>query len=268
MNEAYDVLGDDEKRAEYDRLKRAPVRTGRHARRIRSRRLRPHVRRRRATHRAASSSAATSTSATSSPACSAATAAAAGRPSSGDPRAQRQNRGATSSAAAHHFQEAALGTKRACAPAAGTSSRSGCRRASKPGGACGSRARVRRRRRKGGVPGDLYLDIEVRRTAPAPKRRRRRARTTGQRQGGGAGREGRSPHGGGAVDGLRSARDVQRRTVAVARSRHQKPDGTRGDQICRIEIVAPKLDSADDAETRQLFEQIAQRTSQTPVRRF
>ena len=45
------------------------------------------------------------------------------------------------------------------------------------------------------------------------------------------------------------------------------PDGARGDQIVRVEIVTPKI-SPDDDETRQLFEQIAQRTSQTPVRRF
>jgi DnaJ-class molecular chaperone len=44
-------------------------------------------------------------------------------------------------------------------------------------------------------------------------------------------------------------------------------DGTRGDQIVRVEIVAPKI-KADDTETRKLFEQIAERTAQTPVRRF
>jgi DnaJ-class molecular chaperone len=45
------------------------------------------------------------------------------------------------------------------------------------------------------------------------------------------------------------------------------PDGKRGDQITRVEIVAPKL-KADDAETRKLFEQIAERTAGAPVRRF
>ena len=45
------------------------------------------------------------------------------------------------------------------------------------------------------------------------------------------------------------------------------PDGSRGDQIVRVEIVAPKI-KPDDTETRKLFEQIAERTAKTPVRRF
>src|SRR5262245_11157404 len=47
----------------------------------------------------------------------------------------------------------------------------------------------------------------------------------------------------------------------------KRPDGARGDQIVRVEIVAPKL-KPDDEETRKLFEQIASRTAQAPVRRF
>jgi len=71
INEAYAVLGDDEKRKEYDRLKHAPVRPdgmpeGFDAEEFASRR--------------AASSSATSTSATSSPACSA------GRRADVDPR--------------------------------------------------------------------------------------------------------------------------------------------------------------------------------------
>jgi DnaJ-class molecular chaperone len=45
------------------------------------------------------------------------------------------------------------------------------------------------------------------------------------------------------------------------------PDGSRGDQIVRVEIVAPKI-KPDDVETRKLFEEIAARTAQPPVRRF
>jgi DnaJ-class molecular chaperone len=44
-------------------------------------------------------------------------------------------------------------------------------------------------------------------------------------------------------------------------------DGSRGDQICRVEIVAPKLDP-EDKETQGLFEEIARRQGKTPVRKF
>jgi DnaJ-class molecular chaperone len=47
----------------------------------------------------------------------------------------------------------------------------------------------------------------------------------------------------------------------------KRTDGSRGDQITRVEIMAPKL-KPDDEETRKLFEQIAARTAQAPVRRF
>jgi molecular chaperone DnaJ len=47
----------------------------------------------------------------------------------------------------------------------------------------------------------------------------------------------------------------------------KKPDGARGDQICRVEIVAPKLDSGD-SETRQLFEELDRRIGKTPVRKW
>ncbi len=47
----------------------------------------------------------------------------------------------------------------------------------------------------------------------------------------------------------------------------KKPDGTRGDQICRIEIVTPKLDSGD-TETRHLFEELGRLTGKTPVRKW
>jgi DnaJ-class molecular chaperone len=48
----------------------------------------------------------------------------------------------------------------------------------------------------------------------------------------------------------------------------KRPDGTRGDQIARVEIMAPKI-TPDDTETRKLFEQIAERIAgQGGVRRF
>ena len=45
------------------------------------------------------------------------------------------------------------------------------------------------------------------------------------------------------------------------------PDGARGDQLCRVEIVAPKI-KPDDAETRKLIEELARRTAMGDVRRF
>ena len=47
----------------------------------------------------------------------------------------------------------------------------------------------------------------------------------------------------------------------------KKSDGSRGDQIARVEVMVPKL-KPDDAETRKLFEEIARRTAATPVRTF
>ncbi len=47
----------------------------------------------------------------------------------------------------------------------------------------------------------------------------------------------------------------------------KSPDGSRGDQLCRVEIVAPKV-SPDDAETRKLIEELARRTAGGDVRRF
>ena len=47
----------------------------------------------------------------------------------------------------------------------------------------------------------------------------------------------------------------------------KNPDGTRGDQLCRVEIVAPKI-KPDDTESRKLIEELARRTDIGDVRRF
>jgi DnaJ-class molecular chaperone len=47
----------------------------------------------------------------------------------------------------------------------------------------------------------------------------------------------------------------------------KKPDGARGDQLVRVEIVAPKV-AADDAETKKLFEELARRTERDSPRKF
>jgi DnaJ-class molecular chaperone len=47
----------------------------------------------------------------------------------------------------------------------------------------------------------------------------------------------------------------------------KRPDGNRGDQICRVEIVVPKLDP-DDSDSRKLLEELERRTQPGPVRSF
>ncbi len=47
----------------------------------------------------------------------------------------------------------------------------------------------------------------------------------------------------------------------------KRPDGSRGDQIMRIQVVVPKL-SEDDTESRRLIEEFSRRTQNRPVRNF
>jgi DnaJ-class molecular chaperone len=47
----------------------------------------------------------------------------------------------------------------------------------------------------------------------------------------------------------------------------KRQDGSRGDQIARVQIVVPKL-SADDAESRRLVEELGKRTQSGSVRNF
>ena len=47
----------------------------------------------------------------------------------------------------------------------------------------------------------------------------------------------------------------------------KKSDGTRGDQFCRVEVVVPRI-GPDDGEIRKLFEEIGRRTAGTSVRSF
>jgi DnaJ-class molecular chaperone len=47
----------------------------------------------------------------------------------------------------------------------------------------------------------------------------------------------------------------------------KKPDGTRGDQLVRIEIVTPKI-APEDTESRQLLEELARRTEKKSPRAF
>jgi DnaJ-class molecular chaperone len=47
----------------------------------------------------------------------------------------------------------------------------------------------------------------------------------------------------------------------------KQPDGARGDQICQVQVVVPKI-ASDDKETRRLIEDVDHRTKGTPVRSF
>jgi DnaJ-class molecular chaperone len=45
----------------------------------------------------------------------------------------------------------------------------------------------------------------------------------------------------------------------------KRPDGSRGDQHCRVEVVVPRI-APDDAESRRLVEELARRTKSPSVR--
>jgi DnaJ-class molecular chaperone len=166
------------------------------------------------------------------------------------------------------FAEAALGTRRTVRAGTGTAVEVSV----PPGVDSGGRLRVPGQGQpapgKGGTPGDLYLDLLVR-----PDRHLRRNGddieldlpvTVSE-----------------AVLGAKISVPTVEGPVTVtvppgtsggARLRLRgrgikRPDGARGDQFCRVEIVAPKI-KPDDDETRRLFEEIAKRTEQTPVRKF
>jgi DnaJ-class molecular chaperone len=166
------------------------------------------------------------------------------------------------------FADAALGTKRTIRAGAGDSID-----ISVPAGVeNGARLRVPGKGAKpsggDGVPGDLYLDVEVR---PDPYLRR-----TGDDveldlpvtiSEAVLGAKVEVPTVEGPVTltippGTSSGARLRLRGRGV-----KYPNDSRGDQIVRVEIVAPKI-KPDDTETRKLFEQIAERTGKTPVRRY
>jgi DnaJ-class molecular chaperone len=166
------------------------------------------------------------------------------------------------------FTEAALGTKRSIRTGSGES----VDIAVPPGVEAGGRLRIPGKGAPaptaGGVAGDLYLDVEVR---PDPYLRRHGddieldLPVSVSEAALGAKVEVPTVEGPVTVTvppGTSSGARLRLRGRGIKR-----PDGTRGDQIAHVQIVTPKI-RPDDAETRQLFEQIAQRTSQTPVRRF
>jgi DnaJ-class molecular chaperone len=120
----------------------------------------------------------------------------------------------------------------------------------------------------GGTPGDLYLEIEVR-----PDRHLRREGSdieldvpvTFAEAALGARIEVPTVEGRVTVTvppGTSSGARLRLRGRGV-----KHPDGTRGDQLCRVEIVAPKI-KPDDTESKKLIEEFAKRTASGEVRRF
>jgi len=166
------------------------------------------------------------------------------------------------------FAEAALGTRRSIRTGSGNT----VEVAIPPGVESGARLRVAGKGSpapaKGGVPGDLYLDIEV---APDKHLLRHDADvelalpvTVAEAA---LGAKVQVPTLEGPVTvtvppGTSSGAKLRLRGRGI-----KKPDGTRGDQICRIEVVVPK-GAADDSELRRLFEEIAHKTAGKAVRDF
>jgi DnaJ-class molecular chaperone len=166
------------------------------------------------------------------------------------------------------FAEAALGAKRTVRTGSGATVDISV----PPGVEAGGRLRIPGKGAaapsSNGVPGDLYLELEVR---PDPHLRRAGDDieldlpvTISEAV---LGAKVEVPTVEGPVTltvppGTSSGARLRLRGRGIKR-----PDGSRGDQIARVEIVAPKL-KPEDAETRKLFEEIAARTAQAPVRRF
>jgi DnaJ-class molecular chaperone len=166
------------------------------------------------------------------------------------------------------FAEAALGTRRSVRSGGGATVEVSV----PPGVETGGRLRVPGHGApapgRGGAPGDLYLELEVR---PDPHLVRDGADieidvpvTFSEAA---LGTKVQVPTVEGPVTvtippGTSSGARLRLRAKGV-----KKPDGSRGDQIVRVEIVAPK-GAADDHETRKLLEELARRTEHKSPRSF
>jgi DnaJ-class molecular chaperone len=269
INEAYGVLGDDQKRAEYDRLRRAPIRPDGMPEGFDPEAFARTFGGARATQGGFEFSGDVDLGDIFSTLFGGG-GGGAGRTTQqwGRPRA-RQSRGAdVVGRLPISFQEAALGTHKSVRAGSGTV----VEIAVPAGVESGGRLRVAGQGApapgKGGVPGDMFLDIEV---APDPHLRRSgvdvELELPVSMAEAALGARIEVPTVEGAVTvtvppGTSSGARLRLRGRGV-----KKPDGTRGDQFCRIEIVTPKLDSGD-AETRRLFEELARRTASTSVRKW
>jgi len=166
------------------------------------------------------------------------------------------------------LREAALGTRKTIQGGSGASFEVQV----PPGVDSGGRLRVPGQggaaRQRGGEPGDLHLEIRVR---PDPVLQRNGSDiemdlplTVAEAV---SGTKVEVPTLEGRVNvtvppGTSSGAKLRLRGRGVKR-----PDGTRGDQNMRVQIVVPKL-SEDDTESRRLIEEFASRTQTRPVRNF
>ncbi|HET6147410.1 MAG TPA: DnaJ C-terminal domain-containing protein [Polyangia bacterium] len=166
------------------------------------------------------------------------------------------------------FAEAALGTRRTVGTGAGAEVEVQIPAGVETGGRLRVPGQGGPAPQKNGVPGDLFLDITV-----TPDRFLRRnghdveldlpvsvsEATLGAKV--------EVP----TVEG-RVTLSVPPGTSSGARLRLRgrgvkRPDGARGDQFCRVEIVVPRL-GPNDGEIRKLFEEIGRRTAEVSVRSF
>jgi DnaJ-class molecular chaperone len=166
------------------------------------------------------------------------------------------------------FVEAALGGKRSIRTGSGSTVEVSIPAGVENGGRLRLPAQGAPAPGRGGAPGDLYLEIEVR---PDPHLRRQgsdvelEVPVTFAEAALGAKIEVPTVEGRVTVTvppGTSSGARLRLRGRGV-----KNADGTRGDQLCRVEIVAPKI-KPDDQEARKLIEEFARRTSSGEVRRF
>jgi DnaJ-class molecular chaperone len=268
INEAYAVLGDDQKRAEYDRLKRSPVRPDGMPEGFDPDAFARTFGGARATQGGFEFGGDVDINDIFSSLFGGGGGGGRTTQQWGRPRA-RQNRGSdVVGRLPISFQEAALGTHKSVRAGGGNVVEIGVPAGVEPGGRLRVPGQGAPAPGRGGVPGDMFLDIEV---AADPHLRRNgldvELELPVSMTEAALGAKIEVP----TVEGPVTV-SVPPGTSSGARLRLRgrgikKPDGTRGDQICRIEIVTPKLDS-DDAETRRLFEELARRTGSNPVRKW
>ncbi|HEX3904796.1 MAG TPA: J domain-containing protein [Polyangia bacterium] len=272
INEAYDVLGDSKKRKEYDRLKHAPVRPDGMPEGFDADAFAQTFGRSRAGAGGSSGGGGMSGEFDMNDLFATLFGGGGAGGAGFDPRRPRARSSRGSDVAGRvevTFVESALGGKRTIRTGSGGSVEVNI----PPGVENGGRLRLPGQGApaptRNGTPGDLYLDIEVRPDAHL------------QRHGSDIELDLPVTFAEAALGAKIEVPTVEGRvTVTVPagtssgarlrlRGRGVKNgDGSRGDQLCRVEIVAPKI-KPDDTETRKLLEELARRTATSgEIRRF
>jgi DnaJ-class molecular chaperone len=267
INEAYDVLGDSKKRKEYDRLKHAPIRPDGMPEGFDAEAFAQTFGR----SRAGAGGGGMSGEFDMNDLFSTLFGGGGGQGVGFDPRRQRTRpaRGTDMEGRIEvTFLESIVGGKRTVRTGSGTAVEVNIPSGVEDGGRLRLPGQGGPAPARNGTPGDLYLDIEVR---PDPFLRRRGTDieldlpVTFAEAALGAKIEVPTVEGRVTITvppGTSSGARLRLRGRGV-----KSADGSRGDQLCRVEIVAPKI-GPDDAETRKLIEEIARRTASGEVRRF